>query len=171
MSKTRLYFLIPCLIIFSFLLSYAYLFLDQITNFTIKSHTPIIKLVSILPLIFLFFLLFLMIWMGYSSLFSRLFKLDRQEFQKRDLISYLPLLFLGFLPFLLTFYLDSIDLLARANIILGSILIAILYLKAATLYSFIQNKNFPLKHIWKRISSLPLKKKIGFSFFHLACDI
>jgi hypothetical protein len=106
-----------------------------------------------------------MIWMGYSSLFSRLFKLDRQEFQKRDLISYLPLLFLGLLPVLLTFYLDSIDLLARANIILGSILIAIFYLKAATLYSFVQNKDFPLKRVWKKISSLPLKKKLVFLFF------
>ena len=165
MSKTRQFLLIPCLIIFSFLLSFAYLFINQITDFTIQNHTPIIRLASILPLIFLFFLLIFGIWMGYSSLFSRLFKLDRREFLHQDFVSYLPLIFLILLPLLLTHYLDFNDLLTRVNVFLGSILLAILYLKMATLHSFSQNKTFPLKRFGKKISSFSLRKKLVILFF------
>jgi len=165
MSKTRHSFPIPWLLIFSILLSFAYLFFNQITDFTIQNHTPIIRLASILPLILLFFLLIFGIWMGYASLFSRLFRLDRREFLHQDFVSYLPLIFLILLPLLLTFYLDSNDLLTRANIFLGSILLAILYLKVATLHSFSQNKDFPLKRFGKKISSLSLKKKLVILFF------
>ncbi len=164
MSKTRQFLLILCSIVFSFLLSYAYLFFDQIPDFTIQTHTPLIKLASILPLIFLFFLFLSAIWLGYSSLFSHLFKLDRREFLRRDLISYLPLFFLVLLPILLAHYLDFTDLLSRANILMGFILLAILYLKVATMYTIGQNKDSNLKRFGEKISSLPLKKKLFILF-------
>lgn len=165
MRAIRNYFLIPCLIIFAFLLSYTYLFFNQIANFTIQNHTPIIKFTSILPLIFLFLLLLFGLWMAYSSIIGRLFKLERREFLHKDFSTYLPLIFLTLLPLLLAHYLDSGDLLVRTSIFLGSILLAILYLKAATLYSFREKRDFALKGFTKRISSLSIKKKLGILFF------
>jgi hypothetical protein len=165
MSKTRLPFLIPCLILFSFLLSYTYLFFDQIEHFTIQNHAPAIKLASIIPLFLLFFLLVLGAWMGYSGLISRLAKLDRKAFLHRDFITYLPLLFLALVPVLPAFYLDSNDLRARAVIFLSSILLAILYLKAAVLYDIHQKKESTLRHFGKKISTLPLNKKLVILFF------
>jgi hypothetical protein len=165
MRSARQYVLIPCMVLFSFLLSYSYLFRKQITGFTIQDHSPAIKIDSILPLIFLFALLILGLWLGYSSLISRLFKLDRKEFLRQDFSSYLPLLFLAFLPILLSHYLDSKDLLLRANIFLGSIGLAILYLKATILHSFRENKDSPWKRFGEKISALSLKKKLGILFF------
>ncbi len=164
MRPIRQYVLIPCLVIFTYLLSYTYLFRKQITSFSIQDHSPSIKSDSILPLIFLFALIIFGLWLGYSSLFSRLFKLDQRDFSRRDFISYLPLLFLALLPILLTHYLDARDLLLRANIFLGSIGLAILYLKASILYSFRENKDLPWKRFGEKISALSLKKKLGILF-------
>jgi hypothetical protein len=164
MSKTRIPFLIPWLVLFSFFLSYAYLFFDQIEHFTIQNHSPTIKLVSIILLFFLFFLLVFGAWMGYSSFISRLARLDRQDFLRRDLITYLPLLSLALVPVLPVFYLDSTDLLARSIIFFISILLAIFYLKATALYPFIQKKDFPLRHFGEKISSFSLNKKLVILF-------
>lgn len=160
MKAIRYYILIPCLVILAFLLSYTYLFLNQAPDFTIQNQTPTIRLATVLPLIFLFILLLFGLWMGYSSMFSRLFNLDKQEFLRVDFSTYLPLIYLAFLPLLLTHYLDSGDLLARTNIFLGCILIAILYLKGAVLKTFLEKEDSPLRHLGKKFSSLPLKKKL-----------
>jgi hypothetical protein len=155
---------ISCLILFASLLSYAYLFYGQIAGFTIRNHSPEIKLASFLPLsLFAAFILF-GLWMGYSRIITRLFKLDKQEFLHRDFLAFFPLLFLALLPILLVHYLDSADLLSRATIFLASILFAVLYLKAAGL-SVLEKKEFPLRQIGKTISSLSLKKKLRMLFF------
>ncbi len=165
MRVIRRYFFISSLIIFAFLLSYAYFFLNQIAGFTIQSHSPVIRITSILLPGLLFLLLLFGFWKGYSFIFLRLFNLDRGEFLWADFLTYLPLIFLVLLPLLLKHYLDSADLLARTKIFLGSILLAILYLKAATLYTFREKKDFLLNHFIKRISSLSLNKKLGILFF------
>lgn len=164
MSKTRPLFLIPCLAIIAFLLSYAFIFSRQIADFTVQSHKPVVRISTMLPQIFLFFLLFVGVWMGYSTIFSRLFRLDRRESLRQDFASYLPLMFLILLPLLLNHYLDAKDLLARRNIFFGSILIAILYLKMGTWHACAQKRDFPLKHFGKKISTLSIRKKLVLLF-------
>jgi len=164
MNKKQNFFLIPCTIVFAFLLSFTYIFYNQIPEYTIQNHSPVIKAAAVLPLILVFFLLLLGFWMGYSGIFARLFNLEREAFLHRDSLTYIPLIFLALLPLLLTRYLDSSDLLERAEILSGSVLFSVLYLKAAALYVFRHEKTSSLALLWKKISSLSPKKKLGVLF-------
>lgn len=165
MRVIRHYFLLPGFIVFAFVLSYAYLFFNQITNFSIQNHSPIIHYSKILPLIFLFLVFLLGLWLVCSHIIARLFQLDKREVMPYVSITYIPLIFFALLPLLLIHYFDSGDLRARANILLGSILFAILYLKVTVLNTVGKKKDFPSRVIRKKISSLSLKKKLCILFF------
>ena len=165
MRAGRYYIRIPCLILFAFLLGYAYLFFDQIAGFTIQHHAPVIKTSTILPLGLLFSLLLMGFWIVYSRGLARQFKGNPGKFLHQDFITFLPLIFLALLPLLLTHYIDASDLLIRANILVGSILFSILYLKSANFEQYGWLEIFPLKHFIKKILSLSLKKKLGILFF------
>ena len=165
MTQKHYVFMIPCLIIFAVLLSYACLFLDQAEEFTIQNHSPDLKTAAILVLGPLFFLLLFGLWMGYSHILARQLKSDPGAFLLQDFLTFLPLIFFALLPLLLSHYIDSSDLLMRANILGGSILFGVFYLKAAVLYRISAPKVFPPMDVLKKISSLSLKKKLGMLFF------
>lgn len=165
MTQKHYFFMVPCLIIFAFLLGYAYLFLDQAEEFTIQNHSPSIKAAAILALGLLFALLLFGLWMGCPRILARQRKGDPGAFLRQDFLTFLPLIFFALLPLLLTHYIDSSDLLIRANILVGSILSAVLYLKAAVLYQIDAQKHFLPTRFLKKISFLSLKKKLGMLFF------
>lgn len=165
MTQKLYFFMIPCLIIFAFLLAYACIFLDQAEELTIQNHSPDIKAASILALGPLFFLLLFGLWMGYSRLLSRLLRSDPGIVLRQDFLTFFPLIFFALLPLLLSHYIDSSDLLKRAHILWGSLLSAVLYLKAAALYRIGAQKFLPPTNVLKKIASLSLKKKLGLLFF------
>jgi hypothetical protein len=162
--KKRDFFLILCAIAAAFLLSFTYLLFKQIPEFTILNHSPVIKAGVIFPLTLAFLLILIGLWLGYSSFFSRLCKLDRGSFAFQDFLTYIPLLFLVLLPLLLTRYLDSGDLLERASILSGSVLLAVFYLKATVLYRHRTRNKFDPPRLRGKISSLSPRKKLALLF-------
>lgn len=156
---------IPCLIVFAFLISYTFLFYNQIDEFSIQNHRPTIPFASFLPLSLLAVLMLFGLWVGYSQIVGRIFMLDKRDFLHHDFMTYIPLFFLALLPIMLVHYIDCRDLLERANIFLGSILAAILYLKGAALGTWYEKKAFSWQHVGKKISSFSLKKKLVLLFF------
>lgn len=119
---------------------------------------------SFLLISLLFFPLLLGIWTGYSSLLARSFKTGFSESLCYDFPTHLPLFFLILLPALLLHYLDSDDLMARSKIFLGTIILSILYLKAASLMSLSRKGGFPFQGLARKASSLSLKKKLVLLF-------
>jgi len=162
--KKRNFFLILFATTAAFLLSFTHLLFKQIPDFTILNHSPVIKAGAIFPFTLLFLFLLLGAWSFYSSFISRSVKLDPGSFAYQDFLTYIPLLFLGLLPLLLTRYLDSNDLLERANILAGSVLVAILYLKSAVLYRYLKRNKIDLQRLREKISSLSPLKKSAFLF-------
>lgn len=164
MKKTQLFFLIPGSIALAFLLSFTYLFFKQIPGFTVLTHVPVINTGPFFLLTLIALLVLIGTWLGTSSFFSRLYKLDRWDFAHRDALTYAPLIFLAFLPLLPIRYFDSEDLYARSLVLTGSILCAILYLKAALLYRFWQKRMIDLPRLRKKVSSLTRTKKLALLF-------
>lgn len=164
MKKTLHIFLIFCFVPIAFLISLTLQFLNQAQEFTIQSHSLVLSIPSFLYTGLLFFILLLCIWLGYSGLLSKTFKIEFSDFLLLDFPSYLSLLFLILLLALLRHYLDSDDLIVRSNILIWTIFFSFFYLKAASLESASKKGPSPFQGIAKRISSLSLQKKLAFLF-------
>jgi len=114
-------------------LATAGIFFIQAPGFTIREHSLSWPPLLFLALTVLFFLFLLGQRKGTILLSSRFFSADPSRIMKEDLLSCLPLVFLALFPLLLVHYLDRADLLARARILAGIVLLAVLILKARSL--------------------------------------
>ena len=147
-------------LVLSFLLGFSHMFMGQISDFTIQSHSLILKVWPLLLVSMLFFILLLGIWIGYSRVTAYCFKSDFARALDTDFFNYLPLLYLILLPFLLSHYLDSDDLRLRSQILIGSILFSLLYLKAVSLCKFGGEAQPLLADIRKKLSLISFNKKL-----------
>ncbi len=147
-------------LVLSFTIGFSHTFMGQISAFTIKSHTLSPKALPFLFLSTLFFILLVGIWIGYSRATTHFFKLELSKVLDHDFLTYIPLLFLVLLPLLLSHYLDSDDLRARSQILIGSILFSLLYLKAVALCEFGGEAQTLLADIRKKLSLISFNKKL-----------
>jgi len=160
MKKIQYLLRLPFFLGLAFLIGLSLLFMGQISDFTIQSHSLSLKALPFLFLSILFFILLLGICIGYSRVVAHFFKLDLAKALNHDLLTYIPLLFLVLLPLLLFHYLDSDDLCTRSQVLIGSVLVSFLYLKAVSLYQFSRETQPLLAGVRKKLSLISFHKKL-----------
>lgn len=160
MKKNHLYLNLPLFLFFSLLLSYFFLLLRQIPNFSILSHSFRPPLVSFILLSMLSFLILFGLWTLSSKIFTSAFSLRYEEVLSQDFLTFLPLLFLILAPLALSHYLSSRDLLSRARLFGLAIIFSFLYLKVILVSGWSKERQNPWQVVSKKFSSIALKKKL-----------
>jgi len=159
--KKNHYFLYLLLFLFfSAILSFFFLFLRQIPEYTIQDHSFHLPILPFAGLFLFFLLLLLGFWMFYSKIISNQFSLKYSNALSQDLPSYLPLAFFLLSPLVTFHYLSSDDLLSRLRLFALAIIFSLLYLKLANLYFLEKEKPSFFKNLTERFSSLSFKKKL-----------
>jgi len=164
MRKKHYFFYLPVFLCFSFLLSFYFIFLGQINEYTIKNHSIHLKALPFFILCFFFLILLLGFWILYSKTISKLFSVKYSNALSGDLLTYIPFIFLILSPLATIHYLVSDDLLFRLKLFGIAILFALAYLKLADLYQLAKDKTSTLKNFVEKLSSLSLKNKLVILF-------
>jgi hypothetical protein len=104
------------------------------------------------------------LWLLFSKWLSRLFNTNLNDVRMRNILSWVPVLFFLFLPLANRHYLSSDDLITRFSLLGMAVLMAVLYLKAAGIWT-LHLKNPSVFGSWaSTFSKMPLKRKLIWLF-------
>jgi hypothetical protein len=142
------------------LLSTYFLFLGQISRFTIRDHSFQMPVGSFLALSFLLFLLLFGMWALSSRVTAHVYAMDESQALSRNLWTYSPVFFLLLLPAAASFYLCAEDLLARLEVFGIALIFAFFYLQYANLSVLGREKSRPFSLIPRKFFLLSTKKKL-----------
>jgi len=146
------------------LVVYFFQFLDQARHMAFDHHSYAWKPGSFLLQTILVFAAITGLWLLFSKGLSHFFGEDLPRVQKQDFLSWLPVLFFLSLPLVVRHYLSSDDLVSRIGYLGLSVLLAVLYLKAAGIWTLHLKKPSFFRPLISRVSQLPLRKKLIWLF-------
>ncbi|MFC2141680.1 hypothetical protein ACFLR7_01955 [Acidobacteriota bacterium] len=144
----------------SCLLSTYFLYLGQISRFTIRDHSFQMPVGSFLALIFFLFLLLSSMWALSSRVTAQAYAVDESQALSRNLWAYSPVFFLLLLPAAASFFLSAGDLYARFAVFGIALIFAFVYLQYANLSVLGRENSRPFSLIPRKFFLLPTKKQL-----------
>ncbi len=164
MKKKLLLFQVPVFIVLSSLLVYFFQFCEQARHMVFDNHAFAWKPGPFLLQTVLVFVIMTGLWLLFSKWLSRLFNTNFNDVLMRNILSWVPVLFFLFMPLANRHYLSSDDLITRFSLLGIAVLIAVLYLKAAGIWTLHLKKPSVFGSWANTFSKMPLKKKLVLLF-------
>jgi hypothetical protein len=165
MKKKFLLFQVPVLIVFSSLIVYFFQFCKQAQHMVFDNHAFAWKPGPFLFQTALVFVIMTGLWLLFSKWLSRLFNTNLNDVRMQNILSWVPVLFFLFLPLANRHYLSSDDLITRFSLLGMAVLMTVLYLKAAGIWTLHLKSPSVFRSWANTFSKMPLKKKLVLLFF------